>query len=442
MLKLISSFSEEFLKLSPEKEIRIISNSENEGITSTAILIRTFKRLDRKFSSKIIKKQDNNALDEALKLGSEKIIFLINLKISNLEILNQINKTIFIIDNNQIKMKNINEKVKIINPYLTKNIEENLCSVSSICYLFSKKISKENSDLSKIALIGIVNNQKISKIDKKIMDDTEELTIKKGLVLYPATRPLKRVLEYSISPYIPGVTGSGQGASELLRETRISENKSLTELDEEEMSRLVDGILIKGINKEKINLGEIYTLKFFNVKEDLKEISVLINACTKLGHSDTAIAYCLENEKAKVKAIDICTRYRQDLVSGIKVAEEIEKISGKGFVILNAKDRIKEAIVGTVCSILSSAPKYEEGTILIGMAYNKDKIKVSARMAGKKGRDIKEVLERTMSSYKTSENEILVGGHSLEAGCLVEKSEENKFIEALKKNLEIEIVKI
>ena len=78
MLKLINDFSEKFLKLSPEKEIRIISNSETEGITSTAILIRTFKRLDRKFSSKIIKKHDNDALDEELKLDKEKIIFLIN----------------------------------------------------------------------------------------------------------------------------------------------------------------------------------------------------------------------------------------------------------------------------------------------------------------------------------------------------------------------------
>tara|TARA_B100002003_G_scaffold107553_1_gene99866 strand:+ start:503 stop:1831 length:1329 start_codon:yes stop_codon:yes gene_type:complete len=442
MLKLISSFSEEFLKLSPEKEIRIISNSENEGITSTAILIRTFKRLDRKFSSKIIKKQDNEALDKELKLNKEKIIFLINLKISNLEILNKINKTIFIIDNNQLKIKNVNEKIKIISPYLTKNPEENSCAVSSICYIFSKQISEENSDLSKIALIGIVNNKNISRIDKKIMNDTIELTIKRGLVLYPATRPLKRVLEYSISPYIPGVTGNGPGALELLKEAKISENKNLTELNEEEMSRLVAGILSRGINKEKVNLGEIYTLEFFNVKEDLKEISVLINACTKLGHDDTAIAYCLENEKAKTKAIDIFTKYRQDLVSGIKTAEEMEEISGKGFVILNAKDRIKDAIVGTVCSILSSAPKYDEGTILIGMAYNKDKIKVFARMVGKKGRDIREVLEKTMSSYKTSKNEILVGGHSLEAGCLLEKDEEEKFIEALKKNLEVEIVKI
>jgi len=414
MLKLIDDFSVEFLKLDPNKEIRIISNSETEGITSTAILIKTFKRLDRRFSSKIIPKNDNKSLDRELSLVEDKIIFLVNLGITNLENLNKINKQLFIIDTNKIKNKSDHSKIKIINPNLSPNPNEGTCSISSICYLFSKKISEKNSDLAKIALIGIVNKSQIthSKIDKKIMEDTIELTIKKGIVLYPATRPLKRVLEYSISPYIPGVTGNGPGASLLLKEARISEDKSLIELNEDEMSRLITGVISRGTDKEKTRLGKICILKFFDTKEDLKEISVLINACARLGHSDTAIAYCLENEKAKAKAGDIYMEYRQDLVSGIKTAEKMEKISGKGFVILNAKDRIKEAIVGTICSMLSSTPKYDEGTILIGMAYNQDKIKVSARIVGKKGRNVKDVLEKTMSSYKTSKNEILIGENS------------------------------
>ncbi|MAG29248.1 hypothetical protein CL632_03865 [bacterium] len=66
----------------------------------------------------------------------------------------------------------------------------------------------------------------------------------------------------------------------------------------------------------------------------------------------------------------------------MKVAEKMDKIRGKGFVILNAKDQIKDAIVGTICSMLSSSPTYTEGTILIGMAYNEDKtIELSTKEA-------------------------------------------------------------
>ena len=122
----------------------------------------------------------------------------------------------------------------------------------------------------------------------------------------------------------------------------------------------------------------------------------------------------------------------------------MDKIKGKGFVILNAKDQIKDAIVGTICSMLSSSPTYKQGTILIGMAYNEDKIKVSARIVGHEGRNLKEVLEKTVTTFKGENPQTVaeVGGHHFAAGCLVEKDKENSFIEALKKELELEILKV
>jgi nanoRNase/pAp phosphatase (c-di-AMP/oligoRNAs hydrolase) len=100
--------------------------------------------------------------------------------------------------------------------------------------------------------------------------------------------------------------------------------------------------------------------------------------------------------------------------------------------------------VGTICSMLSSSPIYKEGTILIGMAYNEDKIKVSARMAGRNGRNLKELMEKTINSFKSSNPETIaeVGGHQYAAGCLIEKEKENEFLKTLKENLEIEVMKI
>ncbi|MFH1451962.1 MAG: DHH family phosphoesterase [archaeon] len=212
------------------------------------------------------------------------------------------------------------------------------------------------------------------------------------------------------------------------------------------MSKLITAVMLrqtKNKNTEEI-LGNLFILKFYNTKEDVREISVLINACSRLGFSDVALSYCLGNEKAKAKALEIYTEYKQELVSGLRVAEQMEKINGKGFVILNAKDQIKDAIVGTICSMLSSSPTYEEGTVLIGMAYDKDKLKVSARIVGRNGRNLKEVLEKTVISFKDQHPESLaeVGGHKFAAGCLIDKDQEVSFIETLKKNLEIEIIKV
>ena len=73
-----------------------------------------------------------------------------------------------------------------------------------------------------------------------------------------------------------------------------------------------------------------------------------------------------------------------------------------------------------------------------------NKIKVSARIVGREGRNLKEVLEKTVITFKNENPKSLaeVGGHHFAAGCLIEKEKEEDFIEALKKNLEIEIVKI
>ena len=71
------------------------------------------------------------------------------------------------------------------------------------------------------------------------------------------------------------------------------------------------------------------------------------------------------------------------------------------------------------------------------MAYNEDKIKVSARMVGKNGKNIREVLNSVIEIIGGE-----VGGHKFAAGCLVEKSKEAEFIKELKKHLEVELVKI
>ena len=87
--------------------------------------------------------------------------------------------------------------------------------------------------------------------------------------------------------------------------------------------------------------------------------------------------------------------------------------------------------------MLTSSNIYERGTVLIGMAYNQDKIKVSARIAGEGSKNLKEVLEKTVMSIEAE-----VGGHQRAAGCLIKRQDEGKFLEELRRNLEVEVVKI
>lgn len=449
MLKEVDTFAKEFLEFSENKPIRIISHHDTDGIASVAILAKTFRRLDKKFTIRIVKGLEENIIIDELKRQPREVIIFSDLASGSLNYFQNLTEPIFILDHHEIDKSKLNNKIKILNHHLTNSPKNNETTGSGTCYLFSKAISQNNQDLSSLAIIGMIGDRhesNLSKINQQIVKDAHNLEIKKGLVIYPATRPLGRVLEWSTSPYIPGVTGNGPGAMELLRETEIRYDKSLFDLSDDEMSKLITAVTIRRTrhNKAEDILGNLYILKFFNTKEDVREISTLINACSRLGHSDIAISYCLENEKAKRQALDIYTKYKQELFSGLKVAEKMDKIKGRGFVILNAKDRIKDAIIGTICSMLSSSSIYTEGTVLIGMAYNEDKIKISARIVGHEGRNLKEILEKTVITFKNKNPESMaeVGGHNFAAGCLIEKEKESSFVETLKKELEVEIVKI
>lgn len=441
MQNAIASLVKEFLEVTKDKPVRLISHHDTDGITSAAIITKTLRRLEKKFTLRVVKGLDKNILDEELKRNTKEIIFFVDLASNSLDSFQKLQNPIFILDHHEIDKSKLNDKIKIINPHLFG--EEEICG-AGLCYLFSKAVSDKNKDLSNLAIIGMIGDRhetQINRMYQSILNDAEGLEIKKSLLIFSATRPLRKSLEYSTSFYIPGVTGSSAGVQELLRENSISNEKTLYELTEEEIGKLITSIMIRMASRgDKTEIiGNIYIMKFFNRKEDVRELSVLINACSRLGHSDLALSFCLQHEKAKERAQEIYIQYKQELVDALRNAEKMEKIRGNGFMILNAQGRIKDTVIGTVVSMLSSSLNYQEGTVLIGMAYNQDKIKVSARIAGRDGKNLKEVLEKTILISKL---EAEVGGHQKAAGCLIKKEDEQKFIEELTKMLEIDIVKI
>jgi len=163
----------------------------------------------------------------------------------------------------------------------------------------------------------------------------------------------------------------------------------------------------------------------------------LINSCSRMDRPEIALGFCLGNKKSIEEAEKIYVQYKQHLISALRYVSESKKISGKNYTIINAKDNIKDTIIGTVASIISYSPLYSKGTMIIALAYNEDKIKVSARMVGKEGRNVREVLNQVVVPLGGE-----VGGHPRAAGCLISKENEGKFIRELQKVLEVELIKV
>jgi single-stranded-DNA-specific exonuclease len=425
-------------KLSKERKIKIISHIDTDGVTSAAIFSRALQRWDKKFSLEITKILDPEFIQN---LPKDHLLIFLDLASGSLDHLSNLQNQIIILDHHEITQK-IPPNVLMINPFLER--EDNI-SGSAICYLFAKTLSPRNKDLSTLSVIGMVGDmheKNLSKIYAEILTDSQTI-VKKGLLLYPSTRPLDKTIEYSSTPYIPGATGSYPGALELLRDAKIpkinNKFKSLYELNEEEMSNLITAIMLRGIKEKELRelIGNLYLVKFFNKLEDAREISAQIKACSRMNRPHLSLGFCLGNSFFKQKGEKLYINYKQHLIQALKQVSEIEKISGKQYTIINAKDRIKDTIIGTVASIISQSAVYEKGTIIIALAYNGDKVKVSARISGNGNRNVREILREIVVPLGGE-----VEGHPTTAGCLISKESEEKFISELQRKLDIDLIKI
>ena len=435
----LKKFSQEFLEKIKGKRLQIVSHFDTDGITSARIMIGALKRLDQSFDLKIVKNLTKEFISS---LSNKKLILFLDLASGSLKEIKEAElREVFIVDHHEISGE-IPRNVRIINPEL---FDKRKISGAGMTYLFCKEINEKNKEFAKFAVLGTIGDsleKDLDSINHGILEDSE-VQRKKGILIYPSTRPINKVLEYCSDPFIPGVTGNSEGVIELMREINIGSNggkyKSFMELDEEETQRVVTSIMLRNPKiKNKELLGELFLIKMFGKLEDAREMSAKINACSRNGESDLALRFCMEDNEAKKKVEAIHVKYKQQLLSGIKYAqEEAERIEGRGYVIINAKDKVKDTIIGTITSILSHSPVYDKETILIGMAYDKEKIKISARSVGKKGRNIREILSNIAINFNGE-----VGGHEFAAGCTIGKEHEKEFLKNLKRDLDLEVIKI
>ena len=429
-----------FLEKSKDKEVQLISHFDTDGITSAAILIQLLKELDISFTLKIIKSLEKEFI---MNLPKNKIILFSDLASGSLNYIKEAQiENVFIIDHHEL-VQEIPENIEMINPQLC---EKQKISSASLSYLFSKELNSKNKKLAKLAIIGMIGDRlekEIGKLNYDILEDSE-VKRKRGLLLYPSTRPLDRTLEFSSSPYIPGVTGDVKGVLEILRESGLTPEKgkykSLLELTDKEMESLITNVMLRNPKiKNTEAIGDIFLIKLFNQLEDAREISAKINACSRAGKSEVALKFCMEVLSSKREAQSIHSKYKQELISGLKIAKEIPKIEGEGYVIINSKETIKDTMIGTIASILSSSSLYKENTIITAMAYYENKIKISTRMCGnpERGRNLREILDQIINKIGGE-----VGGHEFAAGGIISQEKEKEFLENLKKTLEIETIKI
>ena len=334
----VNSAVEKFKSLEASP-VRIISHLDADGIAAASILAKALIREDIKFSISIVKQISKQKLKE-FSHENYKIYFFTDLGSNSLTEIENLfkNKEIFILDHH-IPEK-IDTKINLVNPHLFDIDGTREISGSGVVYLFARFLNAENKDLAYLAIIGslgdvqeeYINNEQF-KINNEILNDavsSGKIKIDRGLRMFGLqTRSLHKLLEYSTDPYIPGITGSEENSLQFLNELNIPvktiDNKwrRLCDLNEEELKKLVTGIVLRRMGSEEKPedvLGEIYTL----VEEDelaptrnAKEYATLLNACGKLGKASLGIGVCLDDKKSKEKAIELLLDYKREIIKSL-----------------------------------------------------------------------------------------------------------------------------
>lgn len=439
----IERTSKIFKSIAKEKNVKIFSHHDCDGIASASILIKSLAREGINFQIKIIKQLTKQEISNIDFTENDYLVFL-DLGSGQLDSLKDLLEKIqvLIIDHHETKeLSHFN--LMHLNPII---YGEDETSSSIISYIFAKNLNLENTDLIDLAVVGAIADAQDEKgkfggLAQKVLEEAEtmgKITVTKGLRLYGRNiRPIHKTLELTFDPFIPGISGSESNSVQFLSELGISikendEWKRLKDLTFEEQQKLASAIIIErlkdsGSNAEDI-FGNVYTISGRPEElQDAREFATLVNACGRLGRSDIGIKLCLGDISVINDTFQIFEEYRKSISEAINWIRETKEsvVKTNHAIFLLGRDMISETLIGTVTSIFLNSNLSDSSKLVFGLAETKEgKVKISARVS----RNLKNINLREILVSAASRVEGEAGGHPQAAGALIEKGKEQEFI--------------
>lgn len=436
--------------------IRVISNYDSDGISACAILVKALNNENRKYAITILPQLRANIIKELANENYKYYIFC-DLGSGQLALLKELmpaDRQIIILDHHEIQTMEYPSNIFLVNPHLFDIDGGKEISGAGVTYYFARTLNQKNSSMAHIGVIGAIgdvqekNGTGFNPLVHEILEDAKAgglMEVRLGLRMYGAqTRPVHKCLEFCTDPYIPGVSGSESSALQFLQEIGIdprkgSDWKKMSDLSEEEVKRLAAAIILKRNGEEKPE--DIFGYNYILLKEkpdsplrDAKEFSTLLNSCGRLNKSSLGIGVCLGDEAIKKKALTNLLAYKREIMTSMNwFKDNLDKtiIKGENYVIMNAADKVKPSVIGTITSMIARSGEFPDNTVLVSMAQDLDgTTKVSARIAGirpAKNIDLKELMVELVEEIGGE-----AGGHMQAAGCQIPTEKEQEFIEKVK----------
>ena len=486
--------------------VRVVSHYDADGIASAAILVKSLEREGKEFRVSFVKQLSEEIVKEVGE-GSEMLVVFSDLGSGFLsEISGHLlgrGKRVVILDHHQVQGEVLGDgqgevlgdgrqgevsessgsgggpgsgevgSLYHVNPVL-HGIEEDI-SGSGASYLMARAMSPVNKDLSELAIVGAIGDSQTGSIgphwgllgiNKEILKDaqsTGKIRLEKGLRLWGRYgRPIHKALQYSMDPYIEGVSGSESGAVQFLQELGIElkeptgEWRSLASLSEEENRRLATGMIKERIHNGEDNpewiFGDVYEL--MDKKEsfrDANEFATMLNACGKSGNAWIGVALCLNDENFSQDMKRAMTAYRREIGKALELVRKspgmVRSTRNADYILAGGK--VSEHVISNVASIIEKSclrpctlsgadgclvPEGACHKPVFAFADTEDgQVKVSGRASDslvKEGISMKELMSRIAGEFGGQG-----GGHAGAAGATIPRGSEERFISTVEKIL-------
>jgi single-stranded-DNA-specific exonuclease len=474
-----------------KNKIKIVSHFDTDGISSCAILKKTFEKLNFKVEYEIVQVLDKDKIDELFlnvdknnlencqivisDLGSN-LISYIKEKLANFP--NDLGIKILILDHHEIdssidaddydkinQLSNNLSNLYFVNPHICGLCGSFDISASGVCYFFSKLSNSENVKLSYLGLLGAFGdrqekNFELSELNKIILNDSQVNNIiksEKDIRFHGVSkRPLFKILEYSNEIIIPDITGNKYNAMTFLSELGMLKNEDGSFLMYNSLSKEKKQVLADAIIKKRYGLKDaenIFGIRYLFVGEnesgysDMKSYSTIINSCSRSGRPDIAISLCLNEKYSREQAKEFLDSYKKQINDGLKFFDDNINSSSDDFVIngnfakspyviIRAGNYISAEVIGSVTSFIAIDKNLKRGTIVVSISYKDNVAKISLRIAANnyEKRDVyskynlKDIIKSLVEELGTDN----YGGHSNAAGAIIPIGLEDKFIKVCK----------
>ncbi len=456
-------------------EIKLISHYDCDGICSAAIMVKALEREEKDFCLSFVEQLTSDEILELAKENNRFIIFL-DLGSGQLEgIKNNLmgeDVRVIISDHHQIEgaaasdnlvpqhkrcehifREQSSPNLLHVNP-IDYGITENI-SGSGIAYLLARTLSPENRELSELGVIGAIGDSQIGSIgadwglfglNKEILKDaqtTGKIRVSRGLRIWGKTkRPVHKALEYSVDPYIPGISGSESGSVQFLKELGIplknekGKWRTLSDLSDEETKKLSSEIIKERMRGNEANpewiFGDVYELLDKPDFRDANEFATVLNAAGKQGLGYLGVSLCLNSPKAFSDIRSVLNSYRKEIGRSLnwiyQNKESIKTMENANYILAGAN--VPEHVISNVTSIVSrSGFMSGDKPVFAFVDTGNGKVKISARASDslvKKGFNLRDIMVEGVKEVGGEG-----GGHHGASGGRIPKGSEERFINSV-----------